>query len=344
MTKILYPNFVLDKKRNRRELSNRAKSFIKLSSDKYKFLNDFPKLDYYECRELSLILNNEDRIEESKYSFSAEEAKQYFISCNLKLVRNIACDYSLKYSTTDPEDLFQMGVIGLIRAVEKWDHEREFLFSTYATWWIKQSISRECMNTSDLIRIPVHMLELQPKVVDYYEKYVEFFGREPDLSEACDALEIEEYQLRNVLDSLFIIVPLAEATGFEGELVSRTAITQNVDSSNLDPDSLVSLTLLRENLDQVLWGLTSREASIVVERFGLDSGQCATLDEIGILHGVTRERIRQIEKKIFEKLRHPSRSEFLRDYLEIDCSTFGHLSYSVKPMMSAVDFPTNRFD
>jgi RNA polymerase primary sigma factor len=323
---LLYPNFVYDKKRNRREISQRTRSFIALSNENFRFLDEYPKLDYYQCKELSMIINGEEINEARTFSFTPSEAKQYFIACNLKLVRNIVSDYSLKYIKVEPEDLFQMGVLGLIRAVEKWDHEREFLFSTYATWWIRQSLSREYSNTSDLIRVPIHMLEIQPKVVDYIDKYTEFFGRGPDIAEACDALEIQEYQYVNALNSIFEYQSLTDILNSDGELSVRPAVSQDSDTSNLDPESMVSETLLRQHLEQVLWGLTDREATIIIERFGLDSGVPATLDEIAKLFSLTRERIRQIESKTFSKLRHPSRTEHLKDFLDIDSSAIGHLS------------------
>jgi RNA polymerase primary sigma factor len=333
----IFPNFVLNKKRNRRDLSTRAKSFIALSGENYSFLNDFPKLDYFECKELSQIMNGEEIEGARKYSLTPAEAKDLFISSNLKLVRNIASDYSASFNMVDPEDLFQMGIIGLIRAVEKWDPEREFLFSTYATWWIKQSISREYMNTCDSIRIPVHLMEIRKKVLDYIEKYDDFFGRKPDSLEACDALEIEESQYINVLNSVFEYISLGDVLNSEGELEQRVALTQESDNSNLDPAELFLETLFGWSLAFLLAGIPSREAGVISERYGLDSGQPATLDQIGLLHGVTRERIRQIEAIALKKLRDPSRSDHLRYLLEVDNCAIGHQTYLSRKIDSEIE-------
>lgn len=279
-------------------------------------------------------MNGEEIEGVCKYSLTPAEAKDLFISCNLRLVRNIACDYSAPFNTVDPEDLFQMGIIGLIRAVEKWDPEREFLFSTYATWWIKQSISREYMNTCDTIRIPIHLIETRKKVLDYIEKYDDFFGRKPDLLEACDALEIEESQYINVLNSVFEYISLSDVLNLEGELEHRVALTQESDNSNVDPAELFLETLFGWSLAFLLAGIPSREAGVISERYGLDSGQPATLEQIGFLHGVTRERIRQIEAIALKKLRDPARSEHLRYLLEVDSSAIGHQTYREKDFES----------
>lgn len=269
-----------------------------------------------------------------KYSLDPAEAKDLFISCNLKLVRNIACDYSASFNTVDPEDLFQMGIIGLIRAVEKWDPGREFLFSTYATWWIKQSITREYMNTCDSIRIPIHLIDIRKKVLDYIEKYDDFFGRKPDLLEACDALEIEESQYINVLNSVFEYISLRDILNSQGELEHKVALTQESDNSNVDPADIFLETLFGWSLAVLLAGIPSREAGVISERYGLYSGQPATLEQIGILHGVTRERIRQIEAIALKKLRDPARSEHLRYLLEVDSSAIGHQTYREKDFES----------
>jgi RNA polymerase primary sigma factor len=321
----LFPNFVNDSRRNRRDLSFRAKGFITLSDTNYKFLDRFPKLDYFECKELAQIIKGEDVEGPRKFDLDIEEAKQYFISCNLKLVRNIACDHAIKFPDTDVEDLFQMGIFGLIRAVEKWDYEREFLFSTYATWWIKQSISRENSNTQELIRVPIHMMELRQKVSDYLEKYLDFFGCHPEQTEACDALEIEPYQYQNAIESMHEVIPLRTVLNKNGEIRERPEEFEYCSNSNIDPFELLFDCLLEEQFMDLLELLTPREADVIRERYALDRDYSMTLAEIGDVHGVTRERIRQIEKIALTKLRSPEVLEILRYFLEFDVSKIGHI-------------------
>jgi RNA polymerase primary sigma factor len=267
-----------------------------------------PILSFERCRELSEIINAGD--EEN-----ADAAKKEFVTCNLKLVRQIALGYRKTYPEVEIEDLFQMGVIGLIRATEKWDPLREFMFSTYATWWIRQSITRNATDFGSMIRIPVHMKERLDKVQSYLENYFDFFGFDPEPLEAADALQINEMEYKQIRESAFSFVPLRKVLDSSSEL-SVGVINSNFESKSIcDSLRLIEWDNFVEQLNNVLATLTEREAGVVAMRFGINSDAPMTLEEIGKIYGVTRERIRQIESKAMTKLRHPSRSLVLKDYL-----------------------------
>jgi RNA polymerase primary sigma factor len=272
-------------------------------------------LNYSDCKKLSEIMRDENGI----YSENQKmEARGLFTSSNLKLVRQISLGYMKKYPQTPIEDLFQMGVIGLIRAVEKWDPDREFLFSTYATWWIRQSITRCAMDEESFIRIPIHMQEKVNKFLSYQEQYLNFFNFLPDDQEASDALEIGLVEFLNIKSAVYSVERIRDYSRRDGELSVFATLPNTFDESTADPFALVEKRLLREQLDFVLAGITSREERIIRLRYGLVDGIPKTLDEIGKDVGVTRERIRQIESKIMSKLRHPSRTLALRDYLDAE--------------------------
>ena len=268
-----------------------------------------PILDFERCSELSVIIN-------SGSSEEADAAKKEFVSCNLKLVRQIALGYRRTFPDVEIEDLFQMGVIGLIRATEKWDPYREFMFSTYATWWIKQSITRNATDFGSLIRIPVHMRERLNKVQTYLENYYDFFGFEPETLEAADALQISEKEYEQIRESDFSFISLGKVIDLTSELSVR-GTNPNLESKLVcDPLNLIVWDNFVEQLNNVLDTLTEREAGVISMRFGINCDSPMTLDEIGKIYGVTRERIRQIESKCMTKLRHPSRSQVLKDYLD----------------------------
>ena len=268
-----------------------------------------PILTYEECKELSEVM----------VSGNAEEAlaaKQKFVLCNLKLVRQIALGYRKTYSSVEIEDLFQMGVIGLIRATEKWDPSREFMFSTYATWWIRQSLTRNATDFGSLIRIPVHMKERIYKVEEYLENYSEFFGFDPEDLEAADALQISEKEYLQIKDAIFSFTSMNSIIGRNSELTLEI-LNPNIEESDFcDPVTLVERGNFVEQLNSVLDTLSEREAVVISRRFGVNCDSPMTLDDIGKIYGVTRERIRQIESKCMTKLRHPSRSQVLKDYLD----------------------------
>jgi len=284
-------------------------------------------LTYEECKELSEIMVSGNAKE-------ALAAKQKFVLCNLKLVRQIALGYRKTYSNVEIEDLFQMGVIGLIRATEKWDPSREFMFSTYATWWIRQSLTRNATDFGSLIRIPVHMKERIYKVEEYLENYSEFFGFNPENLEAADALQISEKEYLQIKEAIFLFTPMNSITGRNSELTLEI-INPNIEESDFcDPTTLIERDTFVEQLGSVLDTLSEREAGVISRRFGVNCDRPMTLDEIGKIYGVTRERIRQIESKCMTKLRHPSRSQVLKDYLD---------GLDIEPVQFAENRPKSNF-
>ena len=240
-----------------------------------------------------------------------ERAMQRFIQANLRLVVSVARKYGR--SQMPMLDLVQEGNTGLIRAVEKFDYAKGFKFSTYATWWIKQAITRAMADQARTIRIPVHMVEVINKLARVQRQMLQDLGREPTPEELAVELDMTPEKVVEVQkygrEPISLHTPLGEDGDSEfGDLIE--------DSEAVVPADAVNFTLLQEQLNDVLDTLSEREAGVVSMRFGLTDGQPKTLDEIGKVYGVTRERIRQIESKTMSKLRHPSRSQVLRDYLD----------------------------
>ena len=273
-------------------------------------------LSFDQCKTLSELIQAGLNSEESSLFELAQKPKSDFDFSNLKLVRQLVVGYSNTFPDTDVEDLFQFGVIGLIKAVEKWDPDREFMFSTYATWWIRQAITRNALDSQSLIRIPAHAQEKISMVNKYLENYREFFGFDPDDLEAADGLEISIQEYSSIKKSIFTFLPLDSLKDKSGEILQPDYFKNFHDESTNDPLEIIQEKFLHEQIITVLNTISDREAGVIAMRFGLVSDEPMTLSEIGEFYGVTRERIRQIEAKAMSKLRHPSRSESLKDYLD----------------------------
>jgi RNA polymerase primary sigma factor len=274
-------------------------------------IDDPVRMYLKEIGKVSLLSAQEEVELAKRMEAGDEEAKKQVAEANLRLVVSIAKRYVGRGMLF--LDLIQEGNLGLIKAVEKFDYTKGFKFSTYATWWIRQAITRAIADQARTIRIPVHMVETINKLIRIKRQLLQELGRDPTPEEIALEMEMEPEKVREILKIAQEPVSLETPIGEEEDSHLGDFIP---DDEVQAPSDVATFTLLREQLSNVLHTLTDREQKVLRLRFGLDDGRARTLEEVGKEFDVTRERIRQIEAKALRKLRHPSRSKKLKDYLE----------------------------
>ncbi|WP_027365437.1 RNA polymerase sigma factor RpoD [Desulfotruncus alcoholivorax] len=274
-------------------------------------IDDPVRMYLKEIGRVPLLTPEEEVVLAKRMEQGDEEAKRRLAEANLRLVVSIAKRYVGRGMLF--LDLIQEGNLGLIKAVEKFDYRKGYKFSTYATWWIRQAITRAIADQARTIRIPVHMVETINKLIRVSRQLLQELGRDPAPEEIAKEMGISEDKVREIMKIAQEPVSLETPIGEEEDSHLGDFIE---DHDARAPAEEASFTLLREQLDEVLETLTDREQKVLRLRFGLDDGRARTLEEVGQKFGVTRERIRQIEAKTLRKLRHPSRSKKLKDYLD----------------------------
>lgn len=299
------------KEKNEKPHPPKAKLDLEIELAKQLELDDPVKMYLKEIGKIKL-LSAKQEVELAKRMLKGDhEAKKRLVESNLRLVVSIAKRYVGRGMLF--LDLIQEGNMGLIRAVEKFDYKKGYKFSTYATWWIRQAITRAIADQARTIRVPVHMVETINKLIRVSRLLLQELGREPTIKEISERMEITEEKVREILKTAQEPVSLETPIGKEEDSHLGDFIE---DKDSPAPPKIATYTLLKEQLDDVLTTLTYREKRVLELRFGIAGGHPHTLEEVGKEFGVTRERIRQIEAKALRKLRHPSRSKKLKDYLE----------------------------